>query len=258
MDKHIGAQYYTIRDFIQTIEDFELACEKISDMGYKIVQISGTPLAAGQMREVLDRYGLKCVTTHRSFDDFITNLDEIIDYNKTLGSDLCGIGMMPMEYVESSEKLTEFIGKVNTICDRLKKENMYFGYHNHAMELAKLDGKTIMERLIEETDNEIFNFIVDVYWLQVGGKNPADYIKMLGKRAMAVHFKDFAVNIKDWQVPVMSHIGGGNLDWDSIIAACETAGSRWALVEQDTNWIEENPFLALRESYKYLNQKGFF
>ena len=44
MDKRIGAQYFTIREHLKTMEDFELSCQKISEIGYKLVQISGTPL----------------------------------------------------------------------------------------------------------------------------------------------------------------------------------------------------------------------
>jgi len=74
MDKRIGAQYYTIREHLKTMEDFELSCQKVAAIGYKIVQISGTPLPAKEMREVLDKYGLSVVTTHRKFDDFKANL----------------------------------------------------------------------------------------------------------------------------------------------------------------------------------------
>ncbi len=256
MDKNIGAQYYTIRDYCQTIEDFDASCKKISETGYKLVQISGTPLEAAPMREVLDKYGLKCVTTHRGFNDFVSNLDEVIEYNRILGSDLCGVGMMPLEYVENGDTLTDFIEKANEICQRLKKENMYFGYHNHALEFIKIDGKAVMERLIEETDPEFFRFILDVYWVQVGGKNPVDYIKKLGNRAMAIHFKDYTVNIENGQMPEMTHIGNGNLDWDGIIEACEISGCRWALVEQDGNWIDNDPFSALSKSYDFLTAKG--
>ena len=88
MDKRIGAQYFTVREYMKSIEDFDNTCKRISETGYKLVQISASPLGAAQMREVLDKYGLKVVTTHRSFDDFLKNPDEIIEYNKTLGSDL--------------------------------------------------------------------------------------------------------------------------------------------------------------------------
>lgn len=258
MDKRIGAQLYTVRDYTQTIDDFDATCKRLSDTGYKIVQVSGTPLEASAMREVLDKYNMSVVTTHRSFDDFMSNIDEIIDYNKTLGVDLCGVGSMPADARQSTETLSDFINKTNRICEELRKENMYFGYHNHAFEFVKYDGKTVFERLVTETDPEVFNFIVDTYWLQVGGKNPADEIMKLGRRAMAVHFKDFMVQKDNWTVPQMCEIGQGNLDWEGIVKACEEAGCRWALVEQDTNHIDNDPFKALAVSYEYLKLRGFY
>ena len=169
MDRKIGAQYYTLRDYAKTIEDFDDTCRKVSEMGYKIVQISGTPLGAAEMKEVLDKYDLKVVVTHRNFNDFKNNLDEIIEYNKTLGCYLCGVGAMPGEARESVEGLDQFIKDANEISAKLKKEGLYFGYHNHHFEFAKLDGKLIMDRLINETNPDEFMFIVDTYWLQFGG-----------------------------------------------------------------------------------------
>lgn len=255
MDKRIGAQFYTIRDYIQNIEDFDKSCKKIAQIGYKTVQISGTPLKAKEMREVLDKYNLQALTSHRSFTDFQNNLDEIIDYNKTIGADLCGVGIMPGECAESIDTLKVFIKDANKICETLKKENMFFGYHNHSMEFRKFDNKNIIDFLISETDPEIFNFIVDVYWVQVGGKNPPEIISRLGKRAMAIHFKDYIVNDKEWGRAEMTEIGNGNLDWDSIIKACDNSGARWAFVEQDV--CPADPFDSLKISYDYLVKKGF-
>ncbi len=257
MDKYIGVQYFTIRDFCDTVENFDSSCRKIADMGIKIVQISGTPLKAVDMRPILDKYDLKCVTTHRGFDDFVSNLDEVIEYNKILGCELCGIGMMPLDCAKSTESLTEFIQKINKICKKLKAANMLFGYHNHAFEFARLDSKLIMDRLIEETDSEVFNFIVDTYWIQVGGKNPAKFIEKLGKRAMAVHLKDCTVYTDKWSESSMCEVGSGNLDWDEIFVACTNAGSRWALIEQDINWTSNDPFASLESSYSFLKAKGF-
>lgn len=257
MDKRIGAQLFTIRDFMKTPEDFETACRKISGMGYKTVQISGTPLDAKTIREILDKYQLKALLSHLPFDAFEKKPDWVIEYNKTIGADLCGLGMMPNEYMKGPDGIREFIKKANAICDILKKENMYFGYHNHSIEFAKIGGKTVFDILTEETDPETFNFIVDTYWLQVGGKNPAKCIKKLGKRAMALHFKDCKIDVDDWDHPKMAEIGEGNLDWDEIIAACEAAGTRWAFVEQDCNWMQNDPFKSLEVSYEFLKTKGF-
>ncbi len=257
MDKRIGAQLFTLRDHLKTIEDFDATCKRVAEMGYKTVQISGTPLGAKEMREVLDKYGLICLTTHRSADDFINKIDEVIEYNKSLGCDLCGMGIMPIEAAKSKAELDKFIADMNKVCERLKAEEMYFGYHNHGFEFVKLDGKLIYDRLIEETDPEVFNFIVDTYWVQYGGLNPAKLIEKLGKRAMAIHFKDFGVEIQERTVPVIKEVGEGNLCWEEIIEACEKAGSRWALVEQDSNWQDNDPFLSMKMSYDFLCEKGF-
>ncbi|MBQ7986316.1 MAG: sugar phosphate isomerase/epimerase [Clostridia bacterium] len=257
MDKRIGAQLFTLRNHIKTIEDFDTTCKRVSEMGYKTVQISGTPLGAKEMREVLDKYGLICLTTHRNAEDFINKIDEVIEYNKTLGCDLCGMGIMPIEAAKDKAELDKFIADMNKVCEKLKEAGMYFGYHNHGFEFVKLDGKTIYDYLIDETDPEVFNFIVDTYWVQYGGLNPAKLIEKLGKRAMAIHFKDFGVEIGERTVPCIKEVGQGNLCWDSIIEACEKAGSRFALVEQDSNWQDDDPFLSMKMSYDFLCEKGF-
>lgn len=253
MDKRIGAQYFTLRDYVKTIEEFEETCRRISEIGYKIVQISAVPLGAAQMRPVLDRYGLEVVTTHRSFDDFQKDLGEIMDYNRTLGCKLCGVGSMPGWARENGENLSRFIREANEAAERLAKEGLIFGYHNHAMEFARIDGRSIMDRLIEETDRDAFRFIVDTYWLQVAGMDPASFIRKLGERAMAIHFKDLKANADN--TTEMAEVGEGNLDWDGIIAACQEAGAKWALVEQDV--CQRNPFESMKMSYDYLAGKGF-
>lgn len=257
MDKHIGAQFYTIREHIQTLPDFEESCKKISDIGFKIVQISGTPLKASDMRPILDKYGLKVVTTHRSFDDFKNNLDEVMEYNKTLGCDLCGMGSMPFDFVYTEEKFSEFISEIKKICDVLKENNLYFGYHNHSWEFNKLGEKSIYERLIEETDPEIFNFIVDIAWAHIAVNDVTALIKRLGKRAMAIHLKDYAILFDNTALAKLREVGNGFIEWEPILSACEEAGSRFALIEQDYNFRTENAFESLRESYEFLKTKGY-
>ena len=76
------------------------------------------------MREVLDKYGLKCVVTHKKFDEFKNNLDEVIDYNKTLGCKFCGVWITPLEYAVSTETVGDYIKEINKICEVLKAEHI--------------------------------------------------------------------------------------------------------------------------------------
>ncbi len=257
MDKRIGAQYYTIKEFIKTIEDFDASCKKIRDIGYKIVQISKSPLPAREMKEVLDKYGLEVVLTHRVFDDFEADVKEIIEYNKTLGCQICGLGIMPSRFLESKEGVMEFIKKMNPICDAIKDAGLYFAYHNHTIEFLKRDGKFVFDYLVEETDPEAFNFTVDAYWCQLSGVDTIRLIERLGKRAKVLHYKDLKIarNEKGKYLPEMTEVGMGNLDWEAITTAGEKAGSRYAVVEQDI--CPGDPFDSLKISYDYLTTKGF-
>ncbi len=255
MDKRIGAQYYTIRENIKTIEDFDASCKRIKDIGYKLVQISGTPLPAKPMKEVLDKYGLEVVLTHRAFADFIADVNEVIEYNKILGSNICGLGSMPKEYFESKETVMDFTKQIKPVCEAIKKEAMKFAYHNHAAEFMKIDGKYVFDYLIEETDPEAFCFTVDTYWCQIAGVDAADLIERLGKRAVVLHYKDLKITFEGGNTPKMAEVGNGNLDWDRITEAGEKAGSLYAVVEQDI--CPADPFDSLKMSYDYLTSKGF-
>ena len=205
------------------------------------------------IRGIAGKYGLEVVVTHRDYEDFLKNPEEIIEYNKLLGCQFCGISYMEKNYRESSESVSKFIAGINQASEKLRQAGLYLGYHNHAFEFAKQDGTFIMDRIIEETDPENVKFIVDTYWLQVGGMNPAGYIRKLGERAMAIHFKDLKMNIDNKFE--MAEIGEGNFDWDEIIKACGEAGTKWALVEQDV--CQRDPFESLKMSYDYLRKKGF-
>ena len=258
MNRQIGAQYFTIRKQITDMDSFDVACKKVADIGYKIVQISGVSLEAKEMREVLDKYGLKCVVTHKKFADFKENIDAVIEYNKILGSEICGVGITPLECAENADTVKEYIKDINKFCETLKAEGMYYGCHNHTMEYAKFDGKTIMDRFLEETDPEVFSFIADTHWFQMSGKTPQDEIRRLGNRIKIIHFKDLGVNAQEWKVPVMKEVGQGNLDWDAIIAACDEVGVEYAIVEQDKNHVDDDSFKALQMSYDFLKAKGFY
>ena len=53
-----------------------------------------------------------------------------------------------------------------------------------------------------------------------------------------------------------AEIGEGNLNWPAILAAAESAGVAYMLVEQD-NCYGKNPFDCLAKSYQNLKQMGY-
>ena len=250
MDKRIGAQLYTVRDFLKTNEDFYESMKKLSETGYKQVQASGVGIEdASYIKKVCDEFNLEISCTHRPYDNYINKLDKEIEYHKTIDCKIAGLGGMPIEF-RDGKRIMEFIDTMNEIYKKLQSSGIEFAYHNHSFEFLKYNDKFLMDYLIEYGK---FSFIVDTYWLSYAGICPADFIKKLGSRAICVHYKDLAM--ADAKEVKMAPIGYGNLDWDKIVKACDEAQVKYALVEQDI--CEEDPFICLKKSYDYLSKKGF-
>jgi sugar phosphate isomerase/epimerase len=45
----------------------------------------------------------------------------------------------------------------------------------------------------------------------------------------------------------------GNLNWESILNAAAKSGCEWYIVEQDQNWIDNDPFASIRMSFAFLS-----
>ncbi len=252
MDKRIGAQLYTLRDFCKTEEDFEKSMEKLEKIGYKQVQISAVgPIAPEKIKDMCDRHGMIISCTHRPFENYENDIQGEIAYHKALDCPVAGIGSMPHEWDAplTEDVVLDFAHRMNKITERMAEEGITFAYHNHAFEFEKINGKYVFDYFIE---NSNCSFIVDTYWLAYAGINPAKYIEKLGKRAVCVHFKDLAMSGQNVEI---AEVGQGNLEWDEIINACEKAGTKYVLVEQDI--CKRDPFDCMEASYKFLTQKGF-
>ena len=168
MDRRIGAQLFTVREYTKTWEAFEKTLKQVSDIGYQAVQLSGIgPFKAEDIKAACDKYQLVPVCTHRSWDEYCNHLEESIAFHKTIGCDIAGLGAMPnLRGVFTMDDVIGYVEKMNEIHDRFQEHNISFAYHNHDVEFIKFNGKWVMDYLIE---NGKFDFIVDVYWLAHAG-----------------------------------------------------------------------------------------
>lgn len=250
MNKSIGAQLYTVREYCQTLEDFARSCKQVREIGYKVVQLSGIGNFSGEaVKEILDQHGLVCACTHRRAEDYLEHIEEEIEFHRTVGCKVCGLGYFGnME----EEGIASFVRDFRPVCERLAESGMVFAYHNHAHEFEKRNGRFLLEEMLERMDHDNFKLILDVYWLAYAGVNPAAFIRRYKDRIACIHYKDMKI---EKNVQKMAEIGVGNIDWDDVMAAAEESMAEYALVEQDT--CDGNPFDSLKVSYDYLRGKGY-
>ncbi len=247
----IAAQMYTARQFCQTAEGLADSLRKVKDIGYEAVQLSGHgPISADEIKAILDEVGVKVVATHTAFDRLRDETDAVIAEHKLWGCDFVAIGGLPQEY-RNRDGYYAFAKEATEVAKKLKAGGLTFGYHNHSFELEKFDGKTALEILYSESDPQLFTSEIDTYWIQHGGGDPAKWIRDMKGRIDVIHFKDMTVIDNK---PIFAEIGEGNLNWPSIIAACQEVGVKWYVVEQDI--CQRDPFESLAISLKNMRSMG--
>ena len=250
----IGAQLYTVREHTKTLEDFSRTLEKIAAIGYRNVQVSGTcAYEPAWLKAELDRTGLRCVLTHTDPGRIAAETDAVAAEHQAFGCTHIGIGSLPGGFDKGLAGYQPFAETYRPVGRRLAALGCRLMYHNHHMEFARTgEGREIyLERFLRDFAPEELGFTLDTYWVQAGGGDPVQWLNRLAGRVPCVHLKDMA--FADGQ-PRMAPVYEGNMNFDGILKACEQAGARYLLVEQD-DCYGADPFECLAMSYRNLAAK---
>ena len=248
----IGAQLYTLRDYCQNEKDFNLSMKRVAEIGYKTVQVSGIgPISAKKVREICDRYDLKIVITHTPPDRILYDTDNVIADHEILGCKHIGMGAMPNKY-RTADWIGQFADDYLEPAKKIAASGKLFMYHNHDFEFERVNGKYILEYLLEAFGPDEMGITLDTYWVQVAGCDVEDWIGKLSGRLPCIHLKDLEmISGKPQMAPIME----GNLNFPKYIKAFEKAGTEYMLVEQD--YCSEDPFTCLKKSYDNLVKLGY-
>lgn len=254
----IGAQLYTCCRHMQTLEGLESSLKKVSEIGYKTVQVSGTCAYEPEwLRDKLAENGLKCVLTHIAPQRIAEEPEKVVAEHAVFGCDHIGIGMMPREMQGSVEGYNEFKKMILPAALKIRDLGAKLLYHNHWFEFNKLDGKDVLERMMEDFPEDSIDFTLDLGWAAFGGKDVPELIRTLKGRVSRIHLKDYADKLEDGSITTDAYlrpIYEGKLDYDAYIAALREAGCEYMLVEQD--WCyDEDEFLCLKRSYENVTKR---
>jgi sugar phosphate isomerase/epimerase len=245
----VAIQLYTLRDFCKTAEDFAATCRKVRAIGYEAVQISGVgPIPPEELVRITRGEGVSICATHESGKEIVDNTQAVIDRLAALGTVYTAYPHphVPLTTIEEVLALAASLDKAGKA---MRKAGQVLTYHNHALELRKFDGRTMLDIFYDQTGKQNLQAEIDTYWIQCGGGDPVEWCRKLKRRLPLLHLKDYGVN-KDNKAATMMEIGNGNLDWPAIIAAAEKSGCEWFIVEQDV--CPGDPFESIKASYAYI------
>lgn len=258
MFKKLGVQAYTFRQAYgaegANEKTLAAAFQTVKSLGYDEIQTAGFGVVGiDAYARLAHEAGLQIVGTHYDYQEMLADTDEAMrKHTEILHTNIMGIGSMPSPARESKEALFRFIDEFNAIGDRIHPYGFKLTYHNHHFEFVRFDdGKTIMDYLYEGLNPETTSFCLDTHWVQRGGANPTTWVEKLAGRIDILHLKDMAVIRGEAGIePLITEIGHGNIDFDSVIAAAEKGGVAYYCVEQDS--CPGDPMVSLKASADYL------
>ncbi|MEX0326100.1 MAG: sugar phosphate isomerase/epimerase family protein [Puniceicoccaceae bacterium] len=247
--EQVAVQLYTLREHLTTPEDYQSSLQKVAEIGYKSVQVSGPrPISEMEIASLCAEKGLVINSSHEDSDLILNNPDKVVENLEAFGCRYTaypfpkGIDFQSEESVHGLVKGLDASGKV------LAEAGKVLTYHNHAVELDLLDGVPILDIIYGETDPQYLQGEIDTYWIHVGDSSPEAWCARLRDRLPLLHIKD--CRIDEEGNPQFAEIGNGILDFRTIIATAEASGCQWFIVEQDT--CPGDPFDSLEMSFRYI------
>jgi sugar phosphate isomerase/epimerase len=251
--KNIGLQLYSIRDSIPG--DVPGSIAKVGKMGYTFVEPAGYDngkfynMEPAAFKALCEDNGLQVISSHTgqalpdsaNWEKVMVWWDESIAAHAAVGVKYIVQPFMGGEAYRSLDTLKRYCDYFNLIGEKCNAKGIRFGYHNHDKEFStQLEGQTIYDFMLGNTEPSKVMFEMDLYWTVVGGANPVDYFNKYPGRFELWHIKDKA------------EVGAsGMMDFPAIWAAAAQSGMKYGVVEVEEYNFDQ--FTSCQKSVEFLN-----
>ena len=237
-DKVVGLQLYSLREYIG--KDVKGIIAKVAAAGYKDVETYGfdeknqffglTPKA---FLDLLKSNGLTTTSGHYNPNSFLYDkgtdeLKYMIEGSAASNQQHFVIPYLTEDMRKSADDYKKLAEKLNVAAELCKASNLQLAYHNHDFEFKEFDGVKAYDILLKETDKELVDFELDLYWVVRSGNDPLELFAKHPGRFKLWHVKDMdKTNNK-----LNTEIGSGSIDYRKIFAKAKLAGAQHFFVEQ--------------------------
>ena len=228
---NLAVQMYSLRELTDPLGDI---LQGVAEAGYSGIETVGTQgVSAEELKGLLEQHGLVVASSHVSLAALEDDPEGVVAFNKAVGNDTIIVPWV--ERVANPDSASEWqalgarIGKLSAATDAA---GMQLLYHNHDFEMTEVDGKLILEHLLEGADGKL-GLELDIAWVVRGARNPLALLEKFSGHIQRVHVKDLAPAGENADEDGWAAVGSGTLDWDALLPAARAAGAQWYVVEHD-------------------------
>ncbi|MEL7587329.1 MAG: sugar phosphate isomerase/epimerase [Prolixibacteraceae bacterium] len=260
----VGIQLYTLRDAMAA--DVPGTLKKVSDIGYKNLELAGYSngkfygISPTDFKKMVNDLGMDILSSHTQVEAAGITMDTakiMADAHAALGVKYC-VQPWVEEVDRNIESYKRMIGDWNEVGRVMKETGIQFGYHNHNFEFAPIDGVVpYYDIFMPEMDADLITMELDLFWASKAGQDPVEMFKKYPGRFQLLHFKDMKTNEAPFYEVIKDDVcavGEGVIDFKKILAAKETAGTKYIFVEDD-NQGNGKPFEGIETSLTNITTK---
>ena len=267
----VAVQLYSVRGDVE--KDMRAALLKVKEMGYDGVEFAGLfGNKPADIKAMCAEIGLCPISAHVPIDDMVKDPEAVLSDYAEIGCKFVVVPYVIEERRPGGEKFEQTIEDMKLIGKIAKDKGMTLLYHNHDFEFIKIDGTYGLDLIYEKVPADLLQTEVDTCWVNVGGENPAAYVRKYTGRAPVVHLKDFAGEKSDDMYELIGiekkapsrpksfefrPVGFGNQNIQDILAASVDAGAGWVVVEQDQPSMGKTPMECVKIARDYLKLLGW-
>jgi sugar phosphate isomerase/epimerase len=238
----VSLQLYSLRE--ATKADFAATVAEVAKMGYTGVETAGYGnLDATAAAKAVKGAGLACSGMHVGIGALRADLSKVVEEALLFETRHVICPYFPRSLFHSAAACAAIGAELDAIGARLRGFGLQFHYHNHGFELATVEGRPGFDWLLDAAAPQNLLCQADVYWVQVGGKDPAAFIREQGRRIQLLHLKD------------EKEIGTGPVNFPEVFAAVQSIGAlQWYVVEVEQ--YNAAPIDSVRQSLDQLKRWG--
>lgn len=222
----LGIQLYTLRD--QMADDLPGTLNRLAEIGYRELEFAGYyDYSPAEIVTLLRNSGLTAPAAHIGMQAIRDTPQQLIETAASIGHEYLVMSSVVREERGTLDDFRRHAELMNRFAEKCRAAGLQFAYHNHSYEFDLLDGVVPMELLLSNTDPELVQIELDIYWIIKGGADPLAYFNQYPGRFPLCHVKDMAEDGS------MTDVGSGTIDFAAIFAASDLAGFRHYFVEHD-------------------------
>ena len=250
---NFGLQLYTLREDLP--KDPKGVLKQVADFGYKQIEGYEGPMGLfwgmsnTEFKRYLDDIGLTMVSSHCKYNE---NFEQKAEQAGAIGMKYL---ISPIIEGEKDMDINGFKNVAQTFNERgatCKKHGLRFAYHNHEYTLKPIEGQLAQDVLMQNTDPNLVDFEMDMYWVVSAGQDPISWFKKYPNRFKLLHVKD-RQDVPLTQRSAFTVLGTGTVDVPRILKEAKQHGVKYFIVEQDQT--NEIPALkAIQQNAEYMRK----